>query len=248
MNIARESLHQWKKRILLSVTAPALIILLIAGFLLTCLVLNAGNLRYAEIFHKQEEAGRYFIYIEEDGHLLQLRCKDPQTYNALALQENRHYYIGYHWNRLTYRGTLEYYAPDQDIVSEGDIMDQTGSSIGVGNLLGIDYVCQQYAQIYPDPNCENGYLYTFKYYYKGNGSDYFFGKTLPETQLLTVKDCRGVVLEDYDGDGIVELFVLTKYDEAPYLLYDLEENRIVSRIPKEVPHSIRERLLTRVSK
>ena len=47
---------------------------------------------------------------------------------------------------------------------------------------------------------------------------------------------------DYDKDGVVELWVYTKYDEAPYMLYDLEEEQIVSRFVDNVPKDIRQAL------
>lgn len=77
----------------------------------------------------------------------------------------------------------------------------------------------------------------------GNGTDYGYGKDLAITHLLTVEDYRFAITEDFDMDGIVELLVLTKYDEEPYLVYDLIDGQIISYIPEEVPQSLRKRLL-----
>jgi hypothetical protein len=49
-------------------------------------------------------------------------------------------------------------------------------------------------------------------------------------------------MKDYDNDGIVELFVLTKYDEVPYQVYDLKEGKIVSRFESELPPEIEDQL------
>ena len=76
------------------------------------------------------------------------------------------------------------------------------------------------------------------YYYHGDGSEYLFEGE--ETPLLIVRNCREAYPMDYDNDGIVELFVLTRYDEEPYMLYDMENGKITSYFVTEVPPGILE--------
>ena len=123
--------------------------------------------------------------------------------------------------------------PNEEMVSLGGMEHMTGSAIDFGSLLGIDCVWQQFERIYPDPERRDGYLFTFRYYFNGDGSDYFAEGA--ETTLLVAEDCRKTMAADYDDDGTVELFVLTRYDEEPYLLYEIENDEITGTFVEEVP-------------
>ena len=81
-------------------------------------------------------------------------------------------------------------------------------------------------------------LYTYNFFYNGDGSDYFAEGG--EAILLIVKNCRKAYPMDYDNDGIAELFVLTRFDEEPYMLYDMENGEITSCFVDEVPAEILE--------
>ena len=85
----------------------------------------------------------------------------------------------------------------------------------------------------PTRSGRGGWLYTYRLWYQGDGSDYFTPGE--ETTLLTVKNCRAISAEDFDGDGTAELFVLTRYEEEPYLLYDLADGSPEGRFVQEVP-------------
>ena len=61
-----------------------------------------------------------------------------------------------------------------------------------------------------------------------------------ETTLVVAEDCRKTMAADYDDDGVAELFVLTRYDEEPYLLYDMDGDEITGTFVSEVPDSVLE--------
>ena len=57
-----------------------------------------------------------------------------------------------------------------------------------------------------------------------------------------MKNCRSVCADDYDNDGIAELFVLTRYKEEPYLLYDLENETLQRQFLSDIPAQVTEHL------
>ena len=241
LEIANESQKRQKKKIWLIACLLALGAILLAGIIFLLVSANANSLGYAVFTGKKTNADGYFVYVEKGDRLLCLRCPDQQLYDTIEITKEQVYSIKYRWNRFTYRGTL-YRCKAEDLNILGTPMDVQGSAIGIGSLLGIDCAIKKVKDVYPDPNHAGAYLYTFYFYYNGDGSDYFMGKHMPQTPVLTVEDCRSAVPADYDGDGITELFVLTKYDEEPYMLCELEGDTIVSCFVDEVPADVLEQL------
>lgn len=233
LEIANESQQRQKKRICLFACLLALASILLAVLIFLLTAANINSFEYVTFVGKKTNADGYFVYVEEDDRLLCLRCPDRQMYDTIDVVNDRVYSINYRWNRFTYQGTL-YQCEAENSTSLGTPMDEQGSSIGIGSLLGINYAVKTIKNVYPDPNREGKFLYTFLYYYERNG-------TL-QTHILTVENCRSAASADYDGDGITELFVLTKYEEEPYMLYELEDGVIVSYFVDEVPADVLEQL------
>lgn len=239
LEIANESQKRQKKKTWLLAELLSLVSILLAGLIVLFAVVNSSDSRYVSFVGKKNNADEYFIYIEEGDRLLCLRCPDRQMYDTILADKYQFYSIQYRWNHLTYEGTL------QACKAEGERefftpMDELGSSIGTESLLGISHSILEIKNVYPDPERKGKYLYTYRFFYKGNGSDYYIGVDMPETHILTVEDCRGFKMEDYDEDGIVELFILTKYEEAPYLLYELQDGVVISYFVDEVPADVLE--------
>jgi len=187
----------------------------------------------------KETAGTdYYIYIENAGQLLQLQCPDLETYEAIAADGLSEYTIQYTWNHLTRRGTVESCIPEDAQVLLGGMMDQVGASIDFGSALGIKCVWQEFQQIYPDPDRERQFLFTYGLWYAGDGSDYFSDG--PEHPLVTIRNCRSICGYDYDEDGIVEVFVLTRYDDAPYMLCELENGAVMQTRLASIPEHVAE--------
>ena len=197
---------------------------------------SASDLRETPVAMKQTEGDAHFVFIEEGGHLLRLRCPDQETYDSIEINNENEYRIQYRWNRLTYRGSIENCELVEKRSNLGGPMDQIGASTDFGSILGIDCVWMEYRNIYPDPDREGAWLFTYRLWYSGDGADYFAEGE--ETTLCTVDSCRSLCADDYDEDGVVELIVFTRYDEEPYMLYDLENGELVMRFLEEVPEQV----------
>ena len=234
LEIASESQRRQGKRIWLFAGVLGFLSILLVGLVVLFSAINSSDSRYISFVGKKANEDGYFVYVEEGDRLLCLRCPDRQMYDSIQADKHQFYSIQYRWNRLTYEGTLEACKAEgaHDFFTP---MDELGSSIGTDSLLGISHSILEIKNIYPDPEQKGKYLYTYRFFYKGNGQNYYLGTDIPETHILTVEDCRSFKAEDYDGDGIVELFVLTKYKDAPYLLYDLQDGKVVSCFVDEVP-------------
>lgn len=197
---------------------------------------NVSELRNDTIAMKQVVDSHYFVYIEDGSHLIRLQCPDQEIYDAIVADNSSEYSIQCSWNRLTYKGTLKSCELTEKQAILGGMMDQIGTSMDMGSVLGIDCVWQEYHNIYPDPDRAGGWLFTYRLWYSGDGSDYFAeGK---ETTLVTAENCRSICADDFDEDGIVELFVLTRYSEEPYMLYDLEDGEILQQFLVDVPDQV----------
>lgn len=199
---------------------------------------NVSEIRIDTVAMKQEIDSEYYIYVENGSHLIRLQCPDKATYDLVAADTLSEYSIKCKWNRITYQGELESCELTEKQLNIGGMMDQIGSSMDLGKLFGIECVWQEYHNIYPDPERTGSWLYSYRLWYSGDGSDFFAEGD--ETTLLTVKDCRSICAYDFDDDGIVELFVLTKYDEEPYMLYDVSNGEIVQEFLSELPEYVAE--------
>lgn len=185
------------------------------------------------IIMKQAEDGGFYVWVEQGTHLIRLQCRDEAMYDAITADDTAEYRIQFTWNRRSRQGTLERCEAMPEQLMQGSMMDQVGASLDFGSVLGIDCVWMEYQDIYPDPERSGGWLYTYRLWYCGDGSDYFAPGE--ETTLLTLKDCRAISAEDRDGDGTAELFVLTRYEEEPYLLYQLRDGSLTSCFVREIP-------------
>ena len=83
-----------------------------------------------------------------------------------------------------------------------------------------------------DPLRDGGYLHSYRFYTQ----DLLDPAT--ERTLVNITDCRGFTLQDYDNDGITELFVLTHYKNQTFQIYDLENGKITSRFTDKIPEDI----------
>lgn len=241
LEIASESQRRQKRRLWPLAGLLVLSIILLAGLVFLFTATNIHDSRGVTFAGKKADGDGNFVYVEMDGRLLCLHCPDQQMFDTIEANKRRTYRIEYRWNYFTYQGTLE---SCQETISNhlGTAMDTVGSEIGIDSLLGIDCVVKSTKDVYPDPEREGKHLYTFAFYYYGDGKDYYMETQMPKFHLVTVENCRSTVQADYDEDGIVELFVLTKYEEEPYMVYDVEDGVICGRFVDEVPSNIAEKL------
>lgn len=240
LNMAKETARLHRREV--GILAGIIIIALILVATVTCYftVFHVHDTAYAKFAGKQMEGDICYVYIEKNEHLLRLECTDRELYDEIYPGVFR-YKIEYHWNRLSMEGRLQS-AVNINETSLGTPLDEVDSTISVESLLGIRCVLNCVKHVREDPNRQGGYLYTYRFFYYGDGRDYVQDQTEWELPLVTLTECRDFAMKDYDNDGIVELFVLTKYDEVPYQVYDLKEGKIVSRFESELPPEIEDQL------
>lgn len=233
IDIADATQKKMKKRtILTTVLLCLLVTVLIAGLAISLFAFKQTEI-YAQVVGKQSDAGGWYIYVEYADDLLRLKCKDQQSYNSIKADNVQWYQLELQFNRFTCEGKLINSKEDKTML--GDPTGMSGSVIGVGSLLGVDDVLKEYVYVWDDPVRENGYLYCLRFYYDNHKK----ADQPDEVELLTVKCCREAVAEDYDGDGIVELFVLTNYRTQPYCIYDLQNGEIITNFTDDVPNEIK---------
>lgn len=238
LDISDDAIKRQKSKFRAWAGAGVLLLALLAGICL--LFVMPTQSEQAHVSSKQSDGVDHYIYLEtslqHENHLIRLRCPDQETYDSIEVSQL--YDFRFRWNRLTYQGTLLDYHVMEGAVAIGGPMDQTGGGEGVDSLFGYDCVWWEIVNVSYHPQKEDVYLYTYRYYYLGDGSEYFPDGDAAETDLLTVKECIGAAQYDYDGDGIVELFVRTQYEEEPYVLCDWENGQATSRYVENVPAEV----------
>lgn len=232
LDIANASNRAQRNRTIRNTLIAALsIIFLVCAvlFLSSCLHNHSASVTYKG---SQSKDTHNYVYMDRNGVLLRLRCDDPQMFSAIVSGfREEQYAIEYRWNILSKEGELlDCHVDDQFL---GTPMDIAGSTIEIESLIGFRRVQQEITNIYPDPDHSRYYRYSLKYCYSGGGVPNHF---------LTVKNCRGHAYYDYDNDGVIELFILTIYDNAPYMLYDRENGVIIPCFVDDVPEAVSESL------
>lgn len=243
LDIVKDTTRRHRKRVIQLGGILLLLTVLVSTVVYYFSVLSVREIRCAELVGKQaDEDGRY-VYVEKDTHLLRLECPDQALYDSLQADGRQMYRLEYRYNRKTSQGTLEVCQALGSDVYLGSPLDTAGSVWVMDNgLLGFNDVMQKIEYVLEDPVREGKYLYTFHFHYKIIADKQDPDTTAPDIDILRVENCRAALPYDYDDDGIWELFVLTRYEEAPYRLYDLEAGKLVSRFVEEVPEDVLESL------
>lgn len=229
-DIANESNRNQRIRTIRNILIAVLsAVILISTVLITVSFLQVNSAGVVYIGSQSIDSQNY-VYMDMKGDLLRLRCEDPQMFQAIVSgwREER-YIIQYRWNFISGEGELIDCQVDSQYL--GTPMDEVGNISVLDELFGIRGVQQEITNIYPDPNHSHRYIYSLRYYYPGSQHDF-----------LTVKNCRDLAYYDYDNDGVIELLILTIYDNAPYMLYDRKDGVIFSSFVDNVPEEIIESL------
>lgn len=228
--IAKESKRNQHIRTLRNTLISALLAILLLCAVYFSISFFKTNFGSAVYIGSQSKGEENYVYMDLNGDLLCLRCKDQQMFDVItsAGYEQR-YTIEYQWNIISKEGELKSYQVDDRFL--GTPMDALGSIIEIQNLLGVDTVWQEIVNVYPDPNHANCYIYKLKYYYTKDGK---------HCDFLTVNNCRSFAFCDYDNDGVIELFITTIYDNVPYMLYDTKDGSIYSYFVDSVPNEVLE--------
>lgn len=240
LTISSSSLRRERRRSW-GLVAGVLAFVLIVGLLVGYRLLYVTEVRQGEIILKETVDGTNYLYMEEKGHLLQLRCGGDVDFGAIALDDGvcpLVYEVEVKWNRLTYKGTATACTTDGTI-NLGSPMDQD-PYWEEATLFGtaVFYATDNY---YPDPYAAyagRGFLCDF--YVKENEAGEFPSDS---PTLLLVEDCIDGTVADVDGDGENEAVIRTRWPEKPYAVYDYVDGEIVETWPDTVPEEIQESLV-----
>ena len=203
--------------------------------------------RVDSVVLKENVDGVNYLYVEEGGRLLKLRCGGEVDFDGIVTENQRwdqpNYLLDCRWNRRTCRGEVTgCQAAGGSSVDEGAI---------VGSVFGLEYHAGTQDTLFGclDVSCEivncaaapygQGELYTYTFWEDDGGLTW-----TPRRQLLTIRDCLGFTLADWDHDGETELIVRTRWHEKPYTVYDRVDGEVRETWPDTVDPYLAERLRT----
>lgn len=241
-SVRRERRRSWKR------LAAVLVLLAVTAAVVAWTKIVVPEDGYYSIVLKETVNGRNYIYVEDRGHLIRLKCGEDVDFDALTLRDERgdtiSYQMDYQWNRLTRTGTVSA-CEDTGVTVLGSTMDATfeGDSGSVPLLFG--YTSVQYLRdgYYPDPYAESEnlvFLCDVRYWpYDPEEPD----PTGVNTRaILEIEDCINAEALDVDGDGEPEVAVRTRWPEKPYTVYDYVDGEIVETWPDTLPEEILEQM------
>ena len=247
LDISRDSVRKERRRSWKRIAA-VLVLLAVTAAVVAWTKIVVPEDGYYSIVLKETVNGRNYIYVEDRGHLIRLKCGEDVDFGALTLRDERgdtiSYQMDYQWNRLTRTGTVSA-CEDTGVTVLGSTMDATfeGDSGSVPLLFG--YTSVQYLRdgYYPDPYAESEnlvFLCDVRYWpYDPEEPD----PTGVNTRaILEVEDCINAEALDVDGDGEPEVAVRTRWPEKPYTVYDYVDGEIVESWPDTLPEEILEQL------
>lgn len=251
LEISRESLQsERRKHVWQMALALALMLAATLGTIWYCDTYIREE-REDTIFLKETVGDENYLYVEDQGHLLRLKCGEGVDFDGIQQTDQGgdpiEYRLDCRWNRRTYEGTAAS-CEATGRISLGGMMD-VQYEVESGPLFWYDEVNYTSENYYPDPYGEpRGKMFLCDYrFWTGEWDDETFEWKNEETVLL-VEDCVSAAVEDIDRDGNNELVVRTRWPEKPYMVYDWCGDPQIKEIdqywPETVSPELRERLLT----
>lgn len=239
-SLRRERRRSWGR------VGAVLVLLIAAGLVIAWNALYVTETRTQELVLKETVDGANYFYVQEGDRLLKLRCEGEVDFDGTAMKneygKEKAYALECRWNRLTYEGTVTACTDASERVI-GSEMDQVGSAMGLDvnpetgdALFGYEMASFEYRDIYPNPT-GNDFLYTYNFW-RGDG------ETWNAELLLTVKDCLAFTTADWDGDGVTELLIRTRWAEKPYTVYDYVDGAVTETWPDTLDPEFTDYLLT----
>ena len=243
-SLRRERRRSWGR------AAAVLALVIAAGLVIGYNALYVTETRTQALLLKETVDGANYFYVQEGDHLLKLRCEGDVDFEGTVMEDaygaGLVYALECRWNRLTYQGTVTA-CTDTGMQNIGSVMDQVGSAMGLDvnpetgdALFGYERATFQYRDIYPNPTGE-GFLYSYNFW-RGDG------ETWNAELLLTVKDCLAFTTADWDGDGVTELLIRTRWAEKPYTVYDYVDGAITETWPDTLDQELAQDLLTDIER
>lgn len=219
MELSRENMRSERRKHILQ-TALALALMLAA---------TLGAIWYSSTYISDEteshivlkdtEGEKNYLYVEDQGHLLRLKCGEGVDFDSIQPKnewgEENIYKLNRRWNRRTYEGTVsacEFYGS-----SLGGMMD-VQYEVESDQLFWYDEVFYTSEKYYPDPYGEpRGQVFLCDYRFWSGEWD---SKEEDRVTVLLVEDCLNATVADVDGDGQNEVVARTRWPEKPYMVYD----------------------------
>lgn len=204
----------------------------------------------SHIVLKDTEGEKNYLYVEDQGHLLRLKCGEGVDFDSIQPKnewgEENIYKLNRRWNRRTYEGTVS--ACEFSGSSLGGMMD-VQFEVENDRLFWYDEVHYTSEDYYPDPYSEpRGLLYLCNFRFWTGKWNMETGEWEDRETVLLVEDCLNAVVDDIDGDGHNEVVVRTRWPEKPYMVFDWCDDYKVKEIDQfwleNVSPELQERLLT----
>ncbi len=247
MELSRENLKsERRKHVWQTILALALMLAATLGTIWYCSTHVQGQLNQT-IVMKETVGDENYLYVEDKGHLLHLKCGEGVDFDSITLEDEhgdkRSYRMDCRWNQRTYEGTVS--ACQFSGVLLGSMMDVTFETER-DRLFWYDEVWYTSEDYYPDPYGEpRGQVFLCDYrFWIG---DWDVEEWNRETILL-VEDCLNAAVADIDQDGHNEVVVRTRWPEKPYVVYDWCDDYKVKEIDRfwldSVSPELQERLMT----
>lgn len=247
LEISRENQRTERRKAVLGTALSALALLGIALAVIWYMSSYVSETREDVIFMKETTGEDHFIYVEDEGHMIQLKCGGGVDFDSLRLEnddgEALYFRIDCRWNRNTYQGTARSCEP-----TGGSLLStymDAQFEFNEAPLFGHSVVYYQDKSRYPDPyaaeNRGRVYLSNFRFWTGNWNSETFTFEN--ERHLFWIKNCMSLTVADADQDGENEIVVRTRWPEKPYMLYDMEDGEIGTRWLEGVSPELREKLL-----
>nr|WP_325183027.1 helix-turn-helix transcriptional regulator [uncultured Oscillibacter sp.] len=250
MEISRENLKsERRKHVWQTALALALMLAATLGTIWYCSTFVSEQLDKSIVL-KETVGDENYLYVEDKGHLLRLKCGADVDFDSITLESEwgseRSYRMDCRWNRRTYEGTVSTCQFSGEFL--GGMMDVT-FEVESDRLFWYDEVYYTSEDYYPDPYSEpRGLLYLCNYRFWTGKWDRETGEWKDRETVLLVEDCLNVIVEDIDGDGHNEVVARTRWPEKPYMVYDWGDDFKVKEIDQywleNVSPELQERLLT----
>lgn len=219
MELSRENMRSERRKHIWQ-TALALVLMLAAtlGTIWYCGTYVSDETE-SHIVLKDTEGGKNYLYVEDQGHLLRLKCGEGVDFDSIQPKnewgEENIYKLNRRWNRRTYEGTVS--ACELSGSSLGGMMD-VQFEVESDQLFWYDEVFYTSENYYPDPYAEpRGQVFLCDYRFWIGEWD---STAENRVTVLLVEDCLTAAVDDVDGDGQNEVVARTRWPEKPYMVYD----------------------------
>lgn len=246
LEISRENRQSDRRKNAIRTALSALVMVGLALLVVWYSATHVHERRENTIFLKETIGDANYLYVEEKGHLLRLKCEDGVDFDAIELTNTQLggeliYQLDCRWNRKTYEGTV-HACEETGHRNLGGLMDVTFETARAP-LFGYSQVYYTAEDYYPDPYGEpRGEIYLCNYRFWTGTWDAATYEWVNEKTVLLVEDCLTATVDDIDRDGRNEVIVRTRWPEKPYAVYKERKGEIVCTWPEEVPEDIRKDL------